>query len=345
MRLRKAASVLGVLTILGAATTSYHRHHNANVAVSSRSLSAAGSDTTFDFKYDGENNGVRVAWIMGYPHSGVEYVVRTVRAATPENPAAAAAASPYYVLPTNCGGGGGSRASPEDYATTTPPEFLRACLENARFTLDRGLVERSVRLVRNPLDNVVERFRSETRTWTRDRERAGNAEDDDGVDAFARWCAANDAAFREEEARVYSAAALRLSETIPCHAEFFRYVLWHNNAVAVVNFRELRAQVVHYGSFRVDLAHTVTNVLKFLRLPYDPLPPAGVMPPFEFFGYVKTYYTDAQRYAIGIFLREFAVVETWAELERYFPGLPEKAKEREREATVDAPLSAKKDAA
>lgn len=263
------------------------------------------SDTTYDEKYRTENPDVNVAWIMTYPGSGGSYLSDLRHAATQD-----ARPSSYYYLQTHCGGVGGSSDTPPADYVLTPKTFVKTCLDTARFTLDRTLVRRMVHAYRNPLDNVVARYRQQAVT-----------NDQSTPASFHAWCHDNDRRFVEEESQAYSAEAVRLSATIPCHAEFFQYVQWHNNVVAMKNFLELYTHTVHYGSFRVNLEHTARHFWRFLGLVEQdgvaaPLPD---VPEFRFESFAADYYDDEERHAIGSFLREFASVETWLEIARYFP--------------------------
>jgi len=278
---------------------------------------------------------------LTYPGSGEDYLMKVVEAgqivaaerkkALPEH---------FYILTTVCGGLGNSMTPPQQYVFT-PHNFVKACLENAHFTRDRNLVKRMVHVIRNPLDNVVERFRLErsalnnnvmnSEQQQRQKEQEENnrlAGGDNEVASFKQWCRNQDERFVAEEARVYSRRAIRLAPGVPCHAEFFKYVQWHNNVVAVKNFEEPQMHIIHYGSLRVDFGHVITFLWKFLlllpaaakKLKKDELMQKNMLPPFRFQTFLE-YYTDEEKNNIGVFLREFASVETWAQLLWYFPAM------------------------
>ena len=98
----------------------------------------------------------------------------------------------------------------------------------------------------------------------------------------------------------------RAFEGVPCQAEFFRYVQWHNLAFATTRELALPTLVIHYENYTDALETTLSRILNFLEMPEHrrqlvTFHPGKVYPDF---------YTTAQRESIWRFLNKVAKPET-----------------------------------
>lgn len=265
--------------------------------------------TSTDDMFVTQNEDVNVAWIMTYPGSGADFMTRLVDAAVNQRTRHAY----YYYAQTYCANVLDRSDIPLESFSPTPEDFFQRCVDNAQFNMDQEIIKRTVQLIRDPMDNVVVRYHQQhfNQDTSQEKDTVG----------FQLWCADTDGRFviGEEDKRFYSPRAEDLSKSIPCHAEFFQYVQWHNNAIAMKNFVSTEHYMIHYGSFRDNFEQTAAAFWDFLRLPSAMPSKDESMPKFQFSNY-RDYYNAEQVLMIRDFVKEFATEETWRELERYFPN-------------------------
>jgi hypothetical protein len=163
---------------------------------------------------------------------------------------------------------------------------------------------------------VVARFHLEFK-------RAGIEHDDEFMTNFPRnnlgfqkWCASTDQNRRIFSSRLVDEDLARVLSKIPCHAEFFRYVQWHNLAFSVTQDMGIPSHVLHYKDYRDDHDGAVDGLLQFLELEK-----VGVGPEFSIGKeYSMDHYSASQRNAIAAFLKEMSSAQTWQHLKQYTVG-------------------------
>lgn len=125
------------------------------------------------------------------------------------------------------------------------------------------LVAKAVHIIRDPTDNVVSRFhlflKMVSKGMITTKENFSN--DKKG---FRRWCEQQDSIFEEEE-RVVLEDVLPFLSNIPCHADFYRYIQWHNNAFDVIEKMSIPYMILHYEDFALLFNSTKDQILKFLE--------------------------------------------------------------------------------
>jgi hypothetical protein len=169
-------------------------------------------------------------------------------------------------------------------------------------------VQKAIHLIRNPFDNIVSRFHLKIKT--------GRAiSKDSSREAFRDFCFednqnANDSATLE---MLLSKEQLDTIEKVPCRAEFFRYVHWHNLAFKTCNGLGIETLLIHYGWYESNFSATISTILDFLGLKKK-LEPA----PFINGKVYSEYFTEEEKAAVKTLLHSLASSETWAEIERYF---------------------------
>lgn len=102
---------------------------------------------------------------------------------------------------------------------------------------------------------------------------------------------------------------------LPCHAEWFRYVQWHNRAYEVTRQRlGVDVHYLHYENYTDNFDETVQELLRFLQLPVrDPEPHPFVTG--------KTYgdiYREDEARRAAQFVRHLALPPVWNLLKHYF---------------------------
>ena len=195
-----------------------------------------------------------------------------------------------------------------------PIEFEEICL--SIFTHNRKgravrtpygeLPAKAVHLVRDPYDNLVARMHFA------DFHNGGlYSRDETG---FRQWCSyADSLPGVMENIRNQLHLSDELVQNLPCISEWFRYVQWHNNAVAMLDSHEYPVLTMFYEDYSLDYQGTIDTLFNFLEL-------EQVNPPLQFIGN-KTYhsYFDAEsNQRAASFVRQVATPECWTILQRYF---------------------------
>jgi hypothetical protein len=100
---------------------------------------------------------------------------------------------------------------------------------------------------------------------------------------------------------------------IPCQAELYRYVQWHNLAFSMSRDLALPTLVVHYDDYKDHLERTLRRISNFLQLPRV----VRTQMKFETGKEYRDFYSKNQRKAVQRYLKEAATVETWQSLKSY----------------------------
>ena len=96
------------------------------------------------------------------------------------------------------------------------------------------------------------------------------------------------------------------------HGDFFRYIQWHNLAVATTAKLDLPTYVLHYENYASDFEQTKTQLMDFLELDI-----VGEVPEFIPGKSYRNYFTEEQREAALELMRRLSNPETWQLLDRY----------------------------
>eukprot|EP00591_Stephanopyxis_turris_P009639 CAMPEP_0195526934 /NCGR_PEP_ID=MMETSP0794_2-20130614/28268_1 /TAXON_ID=515487 /ORGANISM="Stephanopyxis turris, Strain CCMP 815" /LENGTH=309 /DNA_ID=CAMNT_0040657725 /DNA_START=277 /DNA_END=1206 /DNA_ORIENTATION=- len=291
---------------------------------------------------------LKVAWLLSFPNSGTSYTLRVVRNASDSTTATNyCGKNPKDIDPvvdmngigphvlydrklperfiltkTHCAGKCNNYCPPSKYVITAEKfksECLTECTEDpsakhgeTRTRYDPSLVGKAVHLFRDPFDNIISRFHLHVKSSLKQERDDSNAftNDPTGLQAF---CVNQNAHWAEEEAEILGEAITIAARSVPCHADFFRYVQWHNYAFEITKNLSIPAHILHYEDYRDDFDGTLSSVMDFLELP------RVVKNVTEFYWSNYTgYFTNEQRSAVAAYVKMLASHETWYELKRYF---------------------------
>lgn len=178
-----------------------------------------------------------------------------------------------------------------------------------------SIVGKFVHLVRNPFDNIVSRFRLHKKQLLRERSHDRlEGKYSFNVTEFHAYCRGQDAMFDREERRTWKRSELmKNAKKIPCHADWFRWITWHNHAfeMSSAHRETIETLVLHYDDYRMDYNGTVRNLLNFLSVKW-------IQPSIEFrWSNYSEFYNEDQRRAAINFVRLIASNDTIKELRRY----------------------------
>jgi len=102
---------------------------------------------------------------------------------------------------------------------------------------------------------------------------------------------------------------------LPCHIDWYRYVLWHNHAVATTNKLMLPVHYLYYEDYSTDYNSTLFGLLEFLELDQVSAP--------VFFLPEKTYMSFYERNHAQLaakLVQAVATPECWELIKHYFEG-------------------------
>lgn len=182
------------------------------------------------------------------------------------------------------------------------------------------LVARAVHVIRDPFNNAVARFHLD---WGKYNHKAMNGDKESkkfvdkyayNPDGFRKWCKSIDDVFikDEEKSRFMTEEILELFRKIPCHGDFFRYIQWHNLAVATVAKMKVPTYILHYENYATDFERTKDELMSFLQLDI-----VGSIPEFIPGKSYRSYFSAEERVAVLDLMRMLANPETMDLIDRY----------------------------
>jgi len=254
----------------------------------------------------------------------------------PDNKELVRTNSGYLLTKTHCGNYC-SNCSPREYLEPRQT-FTRKCLEGDKIIKDENgeakktlvsyssdRVKRAVHLLRDPFDNIVSRFHleynefvqnSEVQNIVRKNETQNMTQFPKSRVGFLAFCRDKDRRFGEEEGStvayrdVFADEAMR---NVPCRADFYRYIQWHNLAATTLWDLRLPTLVLHYENYTHNFDRTKELLLEFLEQEdvHEP-------PPFVTGKSYREYFTEAEIRAVSSMFSTLAMANTWELTKHYF---------------------------
>ena len=161
----------------------------------------------------------------------------------------------FVLVKTHCGVNGCF-----DCSVPSPQNFLDSCASGTS-TIDGknkgvkygvNVVQRAVHLYLNPLANVLTRFNGNSKKYPHTRE------------GFLRWCDDYDDMYSSLKNGIPREI---LQSNVPCHAEFYKYINWHNNAISAIGLLGLSVHTMYAEDFSVSSHNgAIHQLLTFLNL-------------------------------------------------------------------------------
>ena len=282
------------------------------VAVSDEGSTGTETETKNDF-----------VWIMSFGGSGTSYTIQTVETATGFTTASNYGADfdasvpgitpqgPFWRSPhkakaqqaltkTHCGG---YCMSCTDYVHT-PTSFEKACRTGTRPGGEAVTYEptptKVVHLIRNPMDNLVGRMHlAQKRQAKAGKDHLANLENT--RDGFLDWCRTVDEKRRPKELEPFT--------NVPCAAEWYRYVQWHN--LAYQTHAHWTTHYVYYEDYAKP--QTIQGLLDFLGQPQ-----VHAILPFRAGQSYQHMFSAEDRAAVQAMVQQLALPPVWKLLQRYF---------------------------
>ena len=148
--------------------------------------------------------------------------------------------------------------------------FLQHCLEGRYKVKDDGgqlidkvgsynkeLVKRAVHLIRDPFDNVVSRFHLHYKHFVQRNQTDQLNLYPRSREGFRKFCSYEGERYYSEEKQSWAyRAVFDTVKDVPCHADFYRYIQWHNLAFITTWNLDIPSLVIHYENYTNNFQKT-----------------------------------------------------------------------------------------
>ena len=171
-------------------------------------------------------------------------------------------------------------------------------------------VTRAVHLMRNPFDNLVARMHLSMRDQ-------GNAVVADDRQTLLTWChqtVDSDDFFHALDPSLMDSRTLVLLQQLPCPAEWYRWIQWHNLALQMTHdVLQIPVHYLFYEDYTSQYNQTLAALLDFLQLS-----PAALPLPFVPGKAYRHLYTPTERQGAAQVVRALATPPCWERVKHYF---------------------------
>jgi hypothetical protein len=118
---------------------------------------------------------------------------------------------------------------------------------------------------------------------------------------------------QEEERSKFFRDVIDSIRNVPCYADFFRYIQWHNLAFVTTWDLHIPTLVVHYENYTTNFDETKGLLVQFLgwEAMYEP-------PTFVAGKTYRDYFSDEEINAIAHMFEKLAMEKTWHYTRHYF---------------------------
>ena len=195
------------------------------------------------------------------------------------------------------------------FATTRPVENPTPQLPFDSSHYSSEDVSKVIHLIRDPVDNIVSRYHN----W-----RFNNAQQGDGtITEFRQWCSKLHAKTKKDESKmeVWGEELWGILKDVPCATDFFRYVQWHNMALATFRDLDLEHLVMYYEDYESKWETTKETLLNFIDLKQEE---RAIATPFVGGKHYRNHFTTDELARIRQGIQLMSSRSTWTRLQHYF---------------------------
>lgn len=237
----------------------------------------------------------------------------------------------FVLTKTHCGGR--CINCPAVEWKTNATSFMEACQRTSGYRngdhvygqINASRVARVVHLIRNPFHNIVARFHLERRHLV-EKNAAFDKKIPNNATGFHIWCDYLDTKYGSDEEDVLPTKIVRKMRNVPCRAEWYKYIQWHNLLLEILpqlgdarRDTSDKVMVVHYENYEHKLNKTVDRIMEFLdQTVVRPLRPFRALPDYG------DHYSTQDRVAAYELAKAVATPETWALIRHYFSAEQDK---------------------
>lgn len=231
----------------------------------------------------------------------------------------------YLLTKTHCGG----------YCNQCPPAkyvenhqtFSSRCFEGDRITKDdngerivvrgsyrKDLVDRAVHLIRDPFDNIVSRFHLAYKRYDKNNDTAWLAMYPQSKKGFRAFCKdLGERFYKQEKASRFHSGVFEDVKDVPCRADFFRYIQWHDLAFTTTWDLGLPTLILHYENYTESFDQTTELLFDFIEQDIINDPPTFVTGKTY-----REYFTEDEVEAVHTMFSKLALEKTWYHTKHYF---------------------------
>lgn len=164
---------------------------------------------------------------------------------------------------------------------------------------DGAMIKKIGILVRSPIDVVTSRFLYFSNSYAGELDWSQRY--DQNRKGFLAYCDENKVTYADEEAKWWDEDIRMAGLDIPCYAEFFKLIQWHNLANEMVDHMGLPYRYFYYETFQSNFTTQATNFLDFYKLtPSRPIDDSQA--PHSVSISSTTLFTQIERQKIGAFI-------------------------------------------
>jgi hypothetical protein len=180
---------------------------------------------------------------------------------------------------------------------------------------DLKLVKKNIHLVRNPFDNVVARFHNSFKTHKEGEPFKKDSNNSEvykkSLNGFHSYCSWHNAEYSSKRTEKFLVDPKHeaLANKVPCVAEFFKYITWHNLAFETIKKMGVPSMILYYEDYNYE--DTLPNLLSFLEAEEISEAPA-----FFWHDYPE-YYGEEARSAAMTLMKSWASKDTLGLINRY----------------------------
>jgi len=290
-------------------------------------------------------DGLRVALFLTFPNSGTSYTLSNTRQSTLTSHATNycdgggdrypvftdadygpiyeghfykyAFPKKYILTKTHCTGRC-TMCGPDEYVIHDDKTFREGCLvvsdcrpgheEHPPITLAQyaayeSLIEKTVHIVRNPFDNIIARFHLTLKS--KHINYANN------MTGFISYCEHQNKSYEKKNREFFGDKFDKYVKRIPCYADFYRYIQWHNYAIRAIQYWNKPSLSFYYEDYETKYNKTVMSLANHLEQDW-----ISNGKPYHASVY-SNYYTDEQVKAVKEMVSDYASNDTMHQLERY----------------------------
>jgi len=161
-------------------------------------------------------------------------------------------------------------------------EFIKQCVTGTQFkpsdfnngenefgwTEDRKydgeMIKKAGIMVRNPIDVVTNRFLYYSNVYAGELDWSQRY--DQNRKGFLAYCAENQVKYADEEAKWWVEEVRMDGIDIPCYAEFFKLIQWHNLVSEMIDYLGMEHRYFYYETFQANFTKQAENILGFYQL-------------------------------------------------------------------------------
>jgi len=174
---------------------------------------------------------------------------------------------------------------------------------------DIGLVSSAIHLFRDPFDNLVSRFHFARKRYKKDPEWLEKYPKDST--GFREWCEDIRVKYGEYDELYFPEDIMNATNGVPCYADFFRYIQWHNHAWSIIRKLDIPVLILHYEEYQSKFDVSISRILDFLDLPQRSIPEK-----FHLSNY-SDHFSSEERMAATTFMKKIASNDTMNSISRY----------------------------